>query len=243
MWQVNPTADPDALRTHYSRDRMTFSARFGAWPVAESRTPFLVDPRIVTEKANHARVHPMDDFGHFVEGFKGSDEFLYYAHIDASVKRDAAGIAVAHYDQGRCVFDLLLEVTPPGNGAELQLESLRQVLYAMVARGFVFAKVTCDGFEGYSMRQELEAHGIDAEYLSVDKTREAYETWLDGLREGKMDYGQSDALQRNADSLIDTGKKIDHTPSGRKDLSDAMAAVYMTVMREHGGAGMIGSVV
>lgn len=242
MWQVRPDADVTALRASHARDPVTFGARFGAHPSAEGRNPFLPDSRIVTERANPNRAHPMDDFGHFHDDFRGSPEFLYYAHIDASVKRDRSGIAVAHYDQGRVVFDLLLEVVPPGGGGEIQLDSLRQVLYAMDQRGFTFAKVTCDGFEGYSMRQELEKHGFDAEYVSVDRTREAYETWRDALREGKLDYYASEALQRNADALIDTGKKVDHTVDGGKDVADAMAAVTMVVLREHGGSALIGSV-
>ena len=101
------------------------------------------------------------------------------------------------------------------------------------------------------MRQELVSHGVPAEHLYVDKTRQPYEDWRDAVQTGKGDYYPSDALFNNADSLIDTGKKIDHVARnvakgsdgrGAKDVSDSMAAVVHVLVKQFGGEVGMGSI-
>jgi len=244
LWEMKPNADAKALREFYDREPVKFAAMVGARPVVQGQYPFMRDPQIIRQRANPGREHPIGPDGKFFDWFQGSPEFLYYAHIDGAMGKDggdAAGICVGHWDQGRAVVDLLLEVRGAGGG-EIQLEELRQVLYAMAARGFTFALATCDGFEGFSMRQELIAHGVPAEHLSVDKTRQPYEDWRDAIQTGKVDYYPSETLFRNADSLVDTGKKIDHTAKGAKDIADAMAAVVHVLVKQFGGDVGMGSI-
>lgn len=253
LWEMKPNADARALREFFDREPVKFAAMVGARPVVQGQHPFMRDPQVIRQHANPGRAHPIGPDGKFLDWFKGSPEFLYYAHVDGAMGKaggDAAGICVGHWDQGRAVIDLLLEVRG-ANGGEIQLEELRQVLYAMAARGFTFAQATCDGFEGFSMRQELVAHGIPAEYLSVDKTRQPYEDWRDAIQTNKVDYYPSEVLFNNADSLIDTGKKIDHVSRnvakgsdgrGAKDVADSMAAVVHVLVNQFGGEVGMGSI-
>lgn len=244
LWEVKPNADAAALRAFFDREPIKFAAMVGARPVAQGQFPFFRDPAIIRQNANPKRAHPIGDDGKFLDWFRGSGEFLYYAHIDGALGKtggDSAGLCVGHWDQGRVVVDLALEMRGPGGG-ELQLEEIRQVLYAMMGRGFTFAGATCDGFEGFSMRQELASHGIPAEHLSVDKTREPYENLRDAIQTGKVDYYAYDPLFANVDSLVDTGKKIDHTSRGAKDVSDAVAAVVHVLVTQFGGGSTIGSI-
>ena len=76
----------------------------------------------------------------------------------------------------------------------------------------------------------------------MDKTREPYEDLRDAVQTGKVDYYPYKPWFFNADSLVDTGKKIDHTSSGKKDVADSLAGVVHVLVKLFGGSASLGSI-
>ena len=237
LWAMKPDCNRAVAFREWQIRSHDFACQWAAAPDRADLNPYFRDPEAFKRGANLARKHPIKADGTFEDWFQGSGEYLYYAHIDIGVKHDAAGIAVGHYDNGRCVYDLHLEVKPSEVGGEIRIRDLRRYLYDMEKRGFTFGKVTQDGFEGLSSKQELEDHGIASDIHSVDRNRASYDTWLEAWYDGNLDYYPYEPLFECVKDLIVTsnGKKIDHVTNGKKDCSDASAAVCYHVFEAYGG--------
>lgn len=256
-WLVKPDADLGGLAKHSTRFAYDFARRFGARPKRRGSNPAIQDMVRVRSSFNATRGHPFTegDPPHLIEfspnkdgtpkldiardnkpmPFEGDGDLLYYGHIDIGHTQDAAGIAVGHYEEGRCVYDVMLEITPEEAGGKIRLKNLFAVIYALARRGFTFDKVTVDGFQGIAATENFEDHGIGTEIFSVDRDRKAYDTFLMALAEEKLDYYDYEPFYECCESLVDLGKKIEHTLDGKKDLTDAMAAVAFHVFESVGG--------
>lgn len=223
-WAMKPDADLTAFALEHAKNEVQFARMLGARPLTVGQNPLIRNVEDFARRANAARHHPVMADGRFEDWFKGSPEYLYYGHLDLGLRHDAAGIAVGHYKEGRCVYDLLWEIKPP-SGGELRIRDLLGIFGDMARRGFTFGKVTHDGYQGIAVGQGLEDLSLESELFSVDRDRRAYDTFNTKRLEGALDYYPSEPLVECIRSLIDTGRKIDHVPGGKKDLSDAVAAV------------------
>ena len=234
VWQMNPNSDLHVLRAENERDEPLFAKRHGANPKRRGANPYIRDLEAVKRGADARLSHPIGEDGRFLDWFKGNGSVLYYARVDIGITRDAAGLAVAHYEEGKIVYDLLLELRPQDQaGGEVNMAQLREIVYDMSGRGFTFGKVYGDTKEGQSQRQEFEAHGFIFEMVSVDRTKVAYDNWRAWLRDGKLRYYAYDPFFQCCESLIDMGNKVDHTPGGgKKDVTDAMAGLVPAIMLE-----------
>ena len=79
--------------------------------------------------------------------------------------------------------------------------------------------------------QILEDKGLDCEVLSVDRNTAAYDTLKEKMYAGKLKcYRYEPFLEELSRLELREGVKVDHPPSGSKDVSDAVAgAVYKAV--------------
>lgn len=231
-WLISPRMDAPFLRQEWERKEYEFTCYYAAAPDRQGSNPFFRDPDAFERRANAARAHPMTPDGKFVEDFKGSGEYLYYAHLDIGVKHDAAGFAVCHYHEGMCIYDLLLEVKPP-LGGELRIKALLHVFSDLAARGFTFGKVTVDGFQGIASSQDLEDMGFATEIFSVDKNKAPYDTFKEAWYDGKLDYYAYKPLFECVRDLVDEGKKVEHVDGGKKDVTDAAAAAVWHAFEAH----------
>ena len=222
-WECKPDGDLVELASKATTAEYDFARRFGAYPLMTGETPFFRDI-VEFERRAIPRPDPVGSDGRFLDWFKGDPNEWYFGHIDLGVRHDAAGIAVAHYNEGRVIYDLLLEIKPP-DGGELRIGALLDIFADMRSRGFEFMKVTRDGYQGIAVGQDLESRGITTEEFSVDRNRAAYDTFKGAFLAGQLDYYASAPLFECVRSLVDVGKKVDHAPGGKKDLADAAAAV------------------
>lgn len=229
-WAFSPRVDLALLAKEFTEKPFQAARMYGAKPLRVGEHPFFRDLDEFKRRATSATRHPLDEEGRWKPDVKGDPATYYYAHVDVGLRRDAAGIAVGHYREGRCIYDLLLEVRPQDQAdGRVRMKALFRVLADMAARGFTFSTVSIDGFQGLAGQEDLQDLGFEAEVFSVDKDRRAYDTWLEAYHAGNLDYYESEPLFACVESLVDLGKKIDHTASGKKDLSDAAAAVAFHV--------------
>lgn len=164
-----------------------------------------------------------------------------FMHIDLGLKHDLTGIGISHMEGLRTVSrddpftgktnqirepvfktDLVIAIKAK-NGQEVPIYKIKEFIIALVSRGYFIATVTMDGFQSSNLRQDLQIEGIETDYLSTDRSKDPYTTLRNAMFEGRYSGPSHPILIKEVRELVDTGPKLDHPPSGSKDLSDAVA--------------------
>jgi hypothetical protein len=172
-----------------------------------------------------------------------------FIHIDNALTGDCLGLAMGHVaglvksdktnlDGTRStmrspfiVMDFMLQVTPPV-GSEIDLSKVRAFVL-FLSRLYSVGRVTMDGFQSRDAMQILLKDGIEAGYLSVDRTDEAYINLRSALFDRRIAYYHYDPFISETLDLerdIKT-QKVDHPTRasdgtrGSKDVADAVAGV------------------
>jgi hypothetical protein len=172
-----------------------------------------------------------------------------FIHIDNALSGDCLGIAMGHVagvvkndrvnSDGTSstvrnpfiVIDFMLQVRPPV-GSEIDLSKVRAFVL-FLSRLYDIKRVTMDGFQSRDAMQILQKEKIEAGYLSVDRTDEAYINLRSALFDRRIAYYHYDPfitelldLERDSKS-----QKVDHPirssagGRGSKDVTDAVAGV------------------
>lgn len=174
---------------------------------------------------------------------------VYAMHADLAITGDAAGVAMSHVarweqvertqegERGELtsfvelrpvvVVDFVahwgadISVEP---AREVQIRWARQLAFDLIRRGFNVQRFSFDGFQSVDSIQILEAHGVESERVSTDRTDELWKNLRDLMYEGRVHIGQHPDLLRELLSLDrQPNGKVDHPPAGSKDLADALA--------------------
>jgi len=172
-------------------------------------------------------------------------------HIDLAVTGDACGFAVGHIagtkvirrnkssDDGEnmtelevlpvIAIDVAMRIKAPAGGGEIDFSLVRQFVIMLRDRfGLDIKYVTFDGFNSVDSRQILRKQGFQTDYLSVEKI-EPYRALRDGIYDGRILLPQHTYLQKELASLEvrvhNNKEKVDHPPSGSKDVADAVCGV------------------
>lgn len=167
----------------------------------------------------------------------------YFAHVDLALRNDACGFAVGHIVGWRKVWrgvgpdrheetkpiiriDLVLQIVAPKYG-EINIASVRGLLYALREMGMYFGMVSYDSWNSADSIQTLKSAGFTAEVFSLDRDTEGYQALKDAIYDARLLCYSHPILNRELTSVMLNEKKgkIDHTPQGSKDCSDAVAGV------------------
>jgi len=173
----------------------------------------------------------------------------HFVHADLALNGDGCGFAIAYIKGYREVVrrnsegDLYKEVAPeivvpfairivaPPNG-EVQIGDVRALIFELLSLGVNIRKVTFDQFQSADSIQQLQRRGIESENLSVDSKLDPYNAFKDALYEDRLYFYNYRPAIEEATRLEKNEKtnKVDHPPSGSKDVTDAIAgAVYHCV--------------
>ena len=152
----------------------------------------------------------------------------YYVHIDLALningKGDCAGFAMAHFDgyeinkitgekQKRVVVDIAEQIKAGVTG-QIEFSNVRNRVYALKKMGYNIVLVTLDQFQSADTISIFRSKGIRAEYLSVDRTIEPYNTLKEVINSGRIKCHQADILFEELRRLeITKASKVDHPPS------------------------------
>lgn len=171
----------------------------------------------------------------------------YVVHIDLGLRRDASGFVLAKArPDGGANIEIALRIVSRVRAEELQkknvpfdlvigheqvsIEALRQMVYDLSARGFFVKRVSMDGFQSADSLQQLTAKGYDAVLISVDRDMQAYDTFKDFVNTNRFECCKHEVLLLECSRLeLVKGKKVDHPPSGSKDLADAAAGACRSI--------------
>jgi hypothetical protein len=167
----------------------------------------------------------------------------YYAHIDLAKTQDACGFCVGHVIGSKNVMkgvgqdkhfetrpviriDLLLQIVAPKRG-EIQISSVRGLIYKLRDLGMEFGLVSYDSWGSDESIQTLNAEGFTAENFSVDRSTEPYEQAKTAMYDDRVMCYRNPILGLELSTIMIDLKhnKVDHPPHGSKDLADAFAAV------------------
>jgi len=175
-----------------------------------------------------------------------------HVHIDPSLRGDATGFCMSHIsgykqvlrraEDGRqfaerapvYTVDLVLQIVPP-IGGEIVLGELRHLVYDLSAHGFMITCVSLDSWNSADTIQQMKQRGYRAEVQSVDITPEPYDNLKTALYEDRIVAYEYSPLQRELETLQEdrrgNRRKIDHPPSGSKDIADALAGCLFTLSK------------
>lgn len=160
-----------------------------------------------------------------------------YAHIDLSVTSDSTGLVIGHVHsfselgevkemRPQIKIDLVLEIRPPRNG-EIEFSKIREILYALTSFGMNIKWVSFDSYQSRDSIQILRQKGYSSGNLSMDTSRDPYETLKQAFYDERISVPIHKKLLKELLALeIDYKRnKIDHNAHNSKDISDALAGV------------------
>lgn len=169
-----------------------------------------------------------------------------FVHIDLALNKggsgDAAGIAVCRcvgFDEKndnapRIKFEFVERITA-GEGGEIKFADVRSRVLALRERGWKIGKVTLDNFQSFDTMQILTSKGIITDYQSVDTTAEPYEALRDALYDKRVQLPKMEFLKTELRELERVkGGKIDHPPTGSKDVADSVAGALYSCIKNVG---------
>ena len=249
IWQI-----PGEYRSSFEQNPDKAKRDYAAMP---SRTvEGFFKHREVIEKIFDERRDPVvSDFG--IIRYEFAEPPLrteYFIHIDLALNRtaksDKAGFAMAHCagmrkdertgeDKKLIVVDLVESI---GAGAigEIDFEEIRNKIYTLKSIGYNIRLISLDGYQSAEFFQILNKKGFRTEYLSVDRTVEPYNMLKAVIYEDRLRVHKQPLLARELLGLeITKTSKVDHNPTGSKDLADSVTgAVFNVIKYGNSGIGM-----
>lgn len=175
--------------------------------------------------------------------------FYYYepsiprvASVDLALSGDVASLAVSHverseneFDQNgnplkHVVTDFTISLVPYQNTL-INIDAFMYFIMELKELGRMnIIHVSYDSFNSGSFNQNLMRKGFKTEYLSVDKTTDAYLTMIDFAMHGRLSVGKNILVKNNLRSLIPFKRKsgsikIEHTQDNKNVYTDTFCAL------------------
>lgn len=178
---------------------------------------------------------------------------VYHVHIDlakAQKGSDCVGLAMGHrvnYSSTnyKIYIDLMMQLKGK-NGGEIKFEEIRNfIYYSKDILGFNIRVVTLDGYQSLDFVQLMKSRGYKSYVVSIDKTKEGYETFQGLMYEGRLNYYSYKPFNREVKELEERNGKIDHPVKsmqrdkeenddrGSKDVTDSVAGVCLTLIKNY----------
>jgi hypothetical protein len=185
----------------------------------------------------------VNENGRFAEWFVPDDDKQYFVHVDLAQKHDHCAVSLAHVEDWvsvkiggqmtqaapRVVVDAVRWWTPTSTKS-VDFTEVKDYIISLRERGFRLKLVTFDRWNSHDMMQQLKAHGINTEILSVAKKH--YEDMAMIVTEERL---SGPAIKLLVDELLQLRiirDKVDHPRKGSKDLADAVCgSIYNAISR------------
>jgi hypothetical protein len=175
--------------------------------------------------------------------------------LNKNGKGDFAGFAMAHFGgweideitnekRKKVVIDLVERIGASHVTGEVDLEEVRNKIYGLKEMGYFIKLITLDKFASADFLQILKRKGFRADYLSVDRTVEPYQTLKEYVYAKNLSCHKCPILLDELCGLeITKSSKVDHVPGAHKDLADAVCGAVYNCVKESGlGMGISGNI-
>lgn len=217
------------------------------------RQPLIVEAYV----KDGAAWRPVYDFGAGLRPVQGA---RYAMHADLAVKGDRAGVAMAHVkkweerdiigegvmgedvhmSEMRPVVKVDFVISYESDAAaqpplEIQIRWYRMLALEMRRRGFNISLCSADGFQSVDTLQLLQAHGIEVDKFSTDRSDIHWQSLRDLAYESRLEMPEREFLLTELLGLsrLPNGK-IDHLGDGSKDEADALACAITGALQAGG---------
>lgn len=127
---------------------------------------------------------------------------------------------------------------------EIQIRWVRMLAYELQKRGFVIGKFSFDSYQSADTIQIFTNEGIESGKMSTDRDPSIWGSLKDIASEGRLRMPFSQLLFDELEALnrLNNGK-VDHPPSGSKDLADAFACSIVSTLEIGGEEDPEGAIV
>ena len=244
-WEINPTRKIEDFTIDFYSDPLDALSRFACMP-PEATDAFFKSREKVEIAFNQSQLAIRED-GRYSDWFKPIDDMEYFMHVDLAQKHDHCAIALAHVDSwvSMKIGEHMTQASPkvivdavrfwtPTSTKSVDFTEVKDFIIDMRNRGFRLKMVTFDRWNSHDMMEQLKAHGINTELLSVAKKH--YEDMAMLVTEERID---GPAIKLLVDELLQLRiirDKVDHPRKGSKDLADAVCgAIYNSISRSSKG--------
>lgn len=175
-----------------------------------------------------------------------------FLHVDEGKTSDSTGLVMGHAYGWTTIekivdgnitkevmpivyIDLILEIVAEKDN-HVDTTAIRNLIYDLVGIGFTDLRCSFD-MVGQESMYRLRENGISSTYMSVDRTIDPYMALYDAVIEGRLNgYRHEKLLQELVLYLVKlydgTKSKIDHIPTGSKDIADSLAVVCYRCLHE-----------
>lgn len=174
-----------------------------------------------------------------------------FVHIDQSLTKDSAGIAIAHIEKfivdpntllktPVVEIDLMIRILAPKKPEEISIAKCRKFIFDLERLGMRFGKVTYDSYQSRDAIQIFLTHKINAGLQSVDRDDTQYLQFIDLLNETRISMYEYILFEKeffNLDHDVEK-KKVDHPEfsengePGKKDISDAVVGAVNNAVED-----------
>ncbi len=229
-WEVNPNKKKEDFADEFRKNPERAEARYAC-------NPSSIEGGYFKNKIDINQAFPIlsedlipstsDIFPSLKDWFKCKHNFICSIHIDLGLKKDKAGICVAHisnvinsYIQDELgekthiqlpvvEVDLLTSFIAPYNG-EIDFSLIRQMIVELVNKGFKIGKLTCDQFGSIDFLQIVSKMGIETDTRSVDRNTDAYDCLKELIYDGRLKgYSYIRTIDNGSGNLLQTNEIID----------------------------------
>lgn len=186
---------------------------------------------------------PRIKFGHYC----ANPSRPRYVHIDLSVTGDRCGIAMVRFDgmvdveRSNGVVEKLPLATvelacsiEPDSNHEIQFAEVRTwVKQLRDIYGYPIKAVTYDGVFSTESIQQWRKQGMKTGHVTVDRTSVPYKQLRDTFNDGRLRMYNQEVLVNELFELEydETKDKVDHPPTGSKDVADAVCGAYYSMLQ------------
>lgn len=174
---------------------------------------------------------------------------IIFIRYDIGVTGDNTGLAIAYfnrwkwYDRSKNLKQpiITLPLAVGINRFEDQETPIYQLeeFLADLNDKFEIGMFTADQFASRQLLQNLTLRKIKNQYLSVDRTDEAYVYFKTLANAGCIELPNNELCKTEACELRRIGNKVDHPSSGSKDIMDAVSGVVYNLYQNLDTAGML----
>lgn len=158
-----------------------------------------------------------------------------YMHFDTSKNKDRTGITAVSQSNNapeelHHLFTIYIEA--PKNDQICFKKHEDFVFYLTDVLNWDIQNISSDGFNSAQLKQNFMLHGIDADYISPDRTTVPYLSLQRMLYDGLLKLIYIPLLEKELVELnLDNYKqKIDHPVTGSKDGSDSLACAVQNAI-------------
>jgi hypothetical protein len=183
---------------------------------------------------------------------------IIFIRYDIGVTGDNCGLAIAYFDKWYVLKDLAAadkfssprEVRFPiidiplavginrYEGTETPISHLFEFIMDLNDI-FEIGCFTADQFASRQLLQDLKREGVTNQYLSVDRTDEAYVYTKSLANRGLLHMPSNVLLETEFCQLRRVGNKIDHPATGSKDIADSVSGAVYNLYQNIDKAGQL----